>query len=154
MQNVHKQFFDCLDLFVTYRSKALFMNHHLVSRIAIWLLAIILILFGIHHFRHPENMLVYVPAYLPGGITWVYVVGITFILAGLAFIVNRFVALAGYLLALLLLLFVFMIHWPNYKSAGDPEMRHIAFVNLLKDLAIAGFAMHIASTAKHQRLED
>ena len=128
------------------------MNQHLVSRTAIWLLAIILILFGIHHFRHPENMLVYVPTYLPGGMVWVYVVGVAFMLAGLAFIANRFVALAGYLLAFLLLVFVFTIHWPNYKSAGDPEMRQIAYVNILKDLAIAGFAIHIASTARHQRL--
>ncbi len=130
------------------------MNHHLVSRIAIWLLAIILILFGIHHFRHPENMLVYVPTYLPGGIAWVYVVGVAFILAGLAFIANRFVAIAGYLLAFLLLVFVVTIHWPNYKSSGDPDMRQLAFVNLLKDIALAGFAMHIASTARHQRLTD
>ena len=72
------------------------MNQHLVSRIAIWLLAIVMIIFGIHHFRHPENMLVYVPSYIPGGIIWVYVVGVAFMLAGLAFIINRFVSLAGY----------------------------------------------------------
>lgn len=130
------------------------MNQHLVSRIAIWLLAIIMIIFGIHHFRHPENMLVYVPTYLPGGIAWVYIVGVAFILAALAFMANRFVALAGYLLAFLLLVFVFTIHWPNYQSAGDPEMRQAALVNLLKDLALAGFAMHIAATARHQRLVD
>lgn len=130
------------------------MNHHLVSRIAILLLALILILFGIHHFMHPENMLVYVPPYLPGGITWVYIVGVAFILAGIAFIANRFVALAGYLLALLLLIFVVTIHLPNYRNAGDIDMRQQAFVNMLKDLAIAAFAIHIATTARHQRLTD
>ena len=129
------------------------MKHHLVSRIAIWLLAIIMIIFGIHHFRHPENMFVYVPDYMPGGKNiWVYVVGVAFILAGLAFIINRFVSLAGYLLAFLLLVFVLTIHLPNHRNAGDVEMRQLAFVNMLKDTALAAFALYVAVNAKHQRL--
>jgi uncharacterized membrane protein len=128
------------------------MKHHLVSRIAIWVLAIVMIIFGIHHFRHPSNMLIYVPPYLPGGIIWVYVVGVAFILAGLAFIVNRFVSIAGYLLALLLITFVLLVHWPNHRNAGDPEMRQLAFVNMLKDTALAAFALYVAVNAKHQRL--
>lgn len=132
--------------------KALFMNQHIISRVAIWLLAIVMLYFGIYHFRHPENMLVYVPNYLPGGENWVYFVGAAFILAAVAFIVNRFVALAGYLLAALLFIFVLLVHWPNYREAGDEEMRQMALVNLLKDMALAGFALYIASNAKHQRL--
>lgn len=128
------------------------MKHHLVSRIAIWLLAIVMIIFGIHHFRYPENMLVYVPVYLPGGIIWVYVVGVAFILAGLAFIINRFVSLAGYLLAALLISFVLMVHWPNHRDAGNAEMRQMAFVNMLKDTALAAFALYVGVNAKHQRL--
>ena len=128
------------------------MKHHLVSRIAIWVLAIVMIIFGIHHFRYPENMLVYVPTYLPGGIIWVYIVGVAFILAGLAFIINRFVSLAGYLLAALLFIFVLTVHWPNHRNAGDIEMRQLAFVNMLKDTALAAFALYVAVNAKHQRL--
>ena len=128
------------------------MNQHLISRIAIWLLAVVMIIFGIQHFKHPENMLVYVPPYLPGGIVWVYVVGVAFILAGASFIVNRFVSLAGYLLAALLLLFVILVHWPNYRNSGDVEMRQLAFVSLLKDTALAAFAIYIAANTKHQRL--
>lgn len=128
------------------------MIQHSISRIAIWLLAIVMIIFGIHHFRHPENMLTYVPNYLPGGIIWVYVVGVGFILAGIAFIINRMVSVAGYLLAALLIVFVLLIHLPQYQNAGDAEMRQLAFVNMLKDLAIAGFAMHVAANAKHQQL--
>lgn len=128
------------------------MIQYTISRIAIWLLAIVMIVFGIHHFRHPENMLTYVPNYLPGGIIWVYVVGVGFILAGLAFIINRLVYVAGYLLAALLILFVLLIHLPQYQNAGDVEMRQMAFVNLLKDLAIAGFALYVAANAKKQHL--
>lgn len=111
-----------------------------------------MIVFGIQHFKHPENMLVYVPPYLPGGIVWVYVFGVAFILAGLAFIVNQFVSLAGYLLVALLSIFVVAVHWPNYKDSGNAEMRQMALVSLLKDTTIAAFAMYVAVNAKHQRL--
>jgi uncharacterized membrane protein len=129
------------------------MNQHIISRIAIWLLAIVMMIFGIYHFRHPENLVIYVPAYFPGnGWVWVYVVGVAFMLTSLAFIINRFVSIAGYLLAALLLAFVVLVHWPNYQDSGDAEMRQLAFVNMLKDTALAGFAIYIASNAKHQRL--
>lgn len=130
------------------------MNQHIISRIAIWLLAIVMIVFGIYHFRRPENLLIYVPTYLPGGIVWVYFVGIAFILAALSFIANRFVAIAGYLLAVLLLTFVVLVHWPNYSEAGDAEMKQLALVNLLKDTALAAFALHIAANARNQRMNE
>ncbi|MFT3703464.1 MAG: hypothetical protein QM802_13900 [Agriterribacter sp.] len=128
------------------------MIHHMISRIAVWLLAIVLIFFGIMHFKNPDAMLVMVPLFIPGGIVWVYVVGVAFILVGLAFVINRFVAVAGYVLAGLLLLFVLLVHLPNWQDSGDPAMRQMAFINLLKDTAIAGFALFIASNAKNQRL--
>lgn len=128
------------------------MNQHLVSRIAIWLLAIVMLVFGIYHYRHPDNMLVYVPPYLPGGIAWVYFVGTAFILAALAFMTNRFVTLAGYLLAGMLIVFVLLVHLPAYRNAGDPDLRQQELVNILKDTAIAAFALYLANTTKHQRL--
>lgn len=130
------------------------MNQHLVSRIAIWLLAIVMLVFGIYHYRHPDSMLVYVPPYLPGGIAWVYFVGTAFILTAIAFMTNRFVMVAGYLLAIMLVIFVLLVHLPAYRNAGDPELRQQELVNILKDTAIAAFALYIANTAKHQRLTD
>ncbi len=123
------------------------MTQRIISHGAIWLLAIVMIVFGIYHFQHPRNLLVFVPENIPGGITWVYVVGVAFILAALAFISNKFVKIAGYMLALLLLIFVFTIHIPNYNQSGDPEMRQEAFINILKDVALAAFALHIAGSA-------
>jgi uncharacterized membrane protein len=130
------------------------MNPHIVSRFAIYLLALVMIIFGIYHFTNPQSMLIYVPDYIPGGIIWVYFVGISFILAALAFISNKMVSLAGYLLALLLVIFVLTIHLPNYLHAGDKDMRQLALVSLLKDTALAGFALYIASTSRHQHLVD
>jgi putative oxidoreductase len=136
-------------------TKALFMNHrnqHVISRIAIWLLAIVMIIFGIQHFKYPKEMMNFVPNYLPGGEIWVYFVGAAFILAALSFIINRYVSLAGYLLAGMLFLFVILIHWPNYSQAGDMEMKRLAFSNLLKDTAIAAFALYVGSNARHQKM--
>ncbi|MGZ8558243.1 MAG: hypothetical protein ACXWWC_07920 [Chitinophagaceae bacterium] len=127
-------------------------NQHLISRIAIWLLAIVMIVFGIQHFRHPEIFANFVPAYLPAGDIWIYFVGAAFILAALAFIANRFVALAGYLLAALLLIFIITIHWPNYNEASSSENRWLTLSNMLKDLAIAAFALYVASNSRHQKI--
>lgn len=124
------------------------MKEHTISRIAIYILSVVMIVFGINHFTHPKEMLVYVPSFLPGGIIWVYFVGVAFILAALAFIANRMVKLAAYLLALLLFIFVLVIHFPNYQNTGDLEMKQQALVNLLKDLSLAAFALHIGSNAK------
>ena len=123
------------------------MNQRIISKIAIYLLAAVMIIFGIIHFKQPKSFLVFVPNNLPGGITWVYVVGAAFILAALSFITNKFVKLAGYLLALMLILFVILVHLPNFNQAGDSEMRQNALISILKDTAIAAFALHIAGSA-------
>ena len=127
-------------------------QHHIVSRIAIYLLSIVLFVFGLFHFLHPRDLLVYVPAFVPGGIWWVYFVGAAFMLTAISFLTNRMVKVAAYLLAILLVIFILTIHLPNYLHAGDKDMRQMALVNLLKDTAIVGFALHIAAGAHHQRM--
>jgi uncharacterized membrane protein YkgB len=97
-------------------------------------------------------MVVFVPSFMPGGILWVYLVGAAFVLVAIAFITRRMVKIAGYVLTLILLIFVLTIHLPNYMDAGDPDMQTVAFINLLKDTALAGFALHIASNADNHEL--
>ncbi len=123
------------------------MTQRIISHVAIYLLSAVMIIFGIYHLQHPRYMLVFVPVDLPGGINWVYVVGIALILAAIAFIFNKFVKIAAYLLALLLIIFVLVIHLPTYNNAGDVELRRTAFIDMLQDLAIAAFALHIAGSA-------
>jgi len=125
------------------------MTQHNVSRIAVVILGIVIIVFGLYHFIKPKNLIVYVPAFMPGGILWVYLVGAAFVLAGIAFIVHKQVQLAGYLLALLLIIFVITIHFPNYLNAADSDMKSMAFTNMLKDTALAAFAMYIGSEARN-----
>jgi len=128
------------------------MNQHILSRFAIFLLAIVLMVFGIEHFVHPRNMLIYVPTWIPGGLTWVYIVGAACILVAISFMFNQMVKVTAYLLALLLFSFVFCVHLPNYLNAADPEYRQLAFLNILKDTALAAFALYIASNARHQKV--
>jgi hypothetical protein len=60
--------------------------------------------------------------------------------------------LAGYVLATLLIVFVLTIHLPNYLNAGDKEVQQMAFISILKDTALAAFALHIASNANNHEL--
>ena len=127
-------------------------QYHIISRIAIYLLAVVLFAFGVFHFLHPHDLLIYVPSFMPGGIIWVYFVGAAFILVALSFLTNKMVKFAGYVLAVLLIIFILSIHIPNYLNAGDKEMKQMALISLLKDTAIASFALHIAAGAHHQKL--
>jgi putative oxidoreductase len=124
------------------------MKQEIPSRISIVLLALVMAVFGVYHFVYPQNLVGYVPSFLPAaGNLWVYIPGAAFILAAVAFITNKMVRVAGYLLAILLGIFVLTIHVPNFMNAGDPGVRQGALVNLLKDTAIAAFAMHIAANS-------
>ena len=125
-------------------------HYHIISRIAIYMLSLVLIILGIFHFKNPHDLILYVPSFLFGGIIWAYFVGASFILVGLSFLTNQYVKFTGYLLAILLTIFILTIHLPNYLNAGDKDMGLLALINLLKDVAIAGFALHIAAGAHHQ----
>jgi putative oxidoreductase len=126
------------------------MKQQTLSRIAIILLAIVMAVFGVYHFVYPQNLVGYVPSFLPAaGNLWVYIPGAAFILAAVAFITNKMVKLAGYLLAILLFIFVLTIHLPNFLNGGSDETRQLSLINLLKDTAIAAFAMHIAANSSN-----
>jgi len=124
------------------------MNEQTISRFAIILLALVMAVFGVYHFIYPQNLLAYVPSFLPAaGNLWVYIPGAAFILAAIAFITNKMVKTAAYLLAILLFIFVLTIHLPNFLHGSSDEYRQLSLVNLLKDTAIAAFALHIASNS-------
>ena len=124
------------------------MNQQTISRISIALLAIVMFVFGVYHFLYPRNLIGFLPNFLPKGDIWIYIPGAAFILAAISFITNKKVKLAGYLLALMLFIFVLTIHLPNFTTASNDEDRQIALINLLKDTTIAAFALHIGANAK------
>jgi len=104
------------------------------------LFALPFIVFGVLHFMNAEQMKGMVPAYIPGGVIWVYVTGIVFILAAVAFIINKYAKAGGYLLAFVLLVFILTIHLPGVMSGNQ-----MAMGGLLKDFALMVAAMFIAN---------
>jgi len=124
------------------------MKSSTVSRIAVVVLAIVMGVFGIYHFTHANDMITYLPDFLPGGIIWVYFVGAAFIAVALALLSHKYVKIAGYVLAILLLILIITIRLPNWLNAGVEEERQLALTMLLKDLAIAAFAAYVASNAQ------
>lgn len=116
------------------------------------MLSIVLIVFGSFHFLYPRDLFVYVPVFMVGGIKWTYLVGTVFVLVGLSFMTNQYVKVTSYLLAAFLVIFILTIHLPNFLNAGDRDMRMMALINILKDMAITGFVLHIAAGAHHQHL--
>ncbi|TWW01719.1 hypothetical protein [Chitinophaga pinensis] len=75
------------------------------TRLAVILYGIVMVLFGLIHIVHADIMVAAVP--IPGGKIWLYITGLALLLAGIAFIINRYVRLAGYLLA-------FIFFWSFY----------------------------------------
>jgi len=93
------------------------------------------VVFGSFHFLETEMMSMMVPAWLPGGVLWVYVIG-TCIFAGVAgILLNKKARLACYCLAGLMGVFVVTIHIPGL---GNESMRMMAMSGLIKDLGLAG----------------
>ena len=83
-----------------------------------------------------------VPSFMPGnpGI-WMYVAGAGFGLAAIAILLNIFKTPACYLLAAMLLVFVFTIHLPG-------SLRGASHYQLLKDIGLAMAAIIIGNGNK------
>ncbi|MCP9750127.1 hypothetical protein [Ferruginibacter sp. HRS2-29] len=108
-------------------------SHH---RLACIVFAIIMGIFGIFHLFNAENMKGTVPSWIPGGIIWVYITGIGFVLASVAILINKQTKLACYLLAAMLLIFIFTIHVPTIASGKDEATKQMALLLMLKDVGL------------------
>jgi uncharacterized membrane protein YphA (DoxX/SURF4 family) len=82
--------------------------------------------------------------FIPGSDIWVYLAGAMLILAAAAFLLNRWVKPAGYLLALMLLAFAFFIHLPGFLNAGDKEYQTLSLMNFVQNIGLACCAVLIA----------
>ena len=114
-----------------------------LTKIASFIYALALIMFGITHLRTGEGMAGLVPAWLPGGAIWVYVTGVCLILAALSIIIGKFTRIACFLLAAMLIIFVLTIHLPGVLSGNQ-----MAMGGVLKDTSMAMAALMIADRSK------
>ena len=118
----------------------------LIGRI---LYAIPMIMFGAFHFvpASVENMASKVP--IPFGIFWVYFTGLALIASGIGIIfkLRKFGKISSFLLGVMLLLFAFMIHLPEFMSAQGVGKITVQ-ISIMKDIALAGSAFVISSFFK------
>lgn len=120
------------------------MKNIISDRGATLIFSIPFLVFGIFHLMNADKMAGIVPSYLPSAKAWVYLTGLANLAAALAFIINKKVKLAGYLVALMLVLYILLIHLPGVMS-GDEQKAMMAMPNLLKDLGLAGGAILAAN---------
>ena len=107
------------------------------SKVAEFIFAIIFIYFGYLHFKNANMMVGGVPGFFPGDPKiYIYLTGAGFILAAIAIITGIQKTLACYLLAAVLLIFVFTIHVKSFGS--NPS-------GFLKDTALAMAAIIIGN---------
>jgi putative oxidoreductase len=113
------------------------MKAFIPSKVAEIVFALILGYFAYGHFKFADSMGGYTPSFMPGdGKIWVYITGAALALAAIAIITGIQKTLACYLLAAMLLIFVFTIH---IKTFGDNPG------GTLKDTAMAMAAILIGN---------
>lgn len=128
------------------------MKNLISTRLAIIFFAVIIAFFGANNILHAKDMASNVPSFLPATKMMVYISGIGFLLAAVAFIIDRYAKLAGYLLALLLLIIVFSVDVPGIFRAINVHVKMIFITNMLKDAALAMAAILIADISRERRV--
>jgi len=101
--------------------------------------------FGFGHLMNAPQMGKMVPAFIPGGVFWIYFTGVAMILAALAIITGKQGRNACLGLALMLLVFIVTIHLPGLS---DPAQKMMFMMNMFKDTSLMGAALVIAGTFK------
>lgn len=103
------------------------------------------LIFGINHFIYANNMAALVPSFIPGKIFWIYVTGLALIAASISIFTKKFMKLATFLLAVMLFIFVLIIHMPGVLNS---ETTMMSMPNLLKDLGLGGAALILFGTSE------
>jgi uncharacterized membrane protein len=118
------------------------MNFRISSRIANNIFAFIMLIFGIMHIFGTGQMSSIVP--LPFQKFWVIFTGLALIAYAISvFIQHRLSILAGYLLAAMLVIFIFSVHLP--VIIRRELFSELSVIMALKDLALAAAAIVIAN---------
>ncbi len=116
----------------------------LTTTVARYVFAIPFGIFGLLHFMNGSEMAGMVPSFIPGGVFWVYLVGVALLAACISIIIQKHTRWACLLLALLLIIFVLTMHLPGVIGAADDMAMAASMSSLLKDTALAGGALILA----------
>jgi uncharacterized membrane protein len=84
------------------------------------------LVFGVTHFKYAQFAASMVPAWLPPGqIFWIYVTGTAHLAAGLSLLSGIRAALGATLLAIMMALFVLLVHLPRVFAAPNEQLEWI-----------------------------
>jgi putative oxidoreductase len=102
------------------------------------------VVFGLNHFLNAKMMAGAVLANWPAAIIFIYLSGTGLILAGISFIINKYVRLAGILLAVELFIIILAVQVPGLMNPATMQM---SFIGILKDLGLIAASLYIAGTS-------
>lgn len=98
---------------------------------------------GLHHFFVIDFYMGLLTSFIPGGGFTIVLTGAILVAACISIIANRYVKISCFVLAGMLLLFIITIHIPNLLESA--EQARFAFMQIIKDTALMGGALIIAS---------
>ena len=113
----------------------------LTSTPARFIYALLFAFFGVNQIINAGNYVRYIPAFLPGGIIWVYLISAFLIAASASIILKKYTKITCLVLSLSLIFVVFVIHIPGLFN---PNIMGISMVNILKDTGLAGGGLFLA----------
>jgi uncharacterized membrane protein YphA (DoxX/SURF4 family) len=103
--------------------------------------------FGLGHLTMASGMVGMVPSWVPGGIFWVYLVGVCLIAAAIAIVTGIKGELACLLLAGLLGIFILTVHAPGMAT----EHKQMSMMAMMKDTGLMGAALILAGTFRGKK---
>lgn len=122
-------------------------NSSMQTSVARILFAIPFGIIGINHFIVIDFFKGMLTSFIPGGGFTVIFTGILLLAASISIILKKYIVISCWLLAILLGLFIITIHIPNIFAFEGADL-HFAFMQLIKDTALMGGALMIASIYK------
>lgn len=105
--------------------------------------AVPLAVFGAEHFALGSSMIGLVPPYMPWRLFWIYFVGVALIIAALSIATRIQVRWSGLLFAIMMFVFVAMIHLPGAVKSGD----RIIWTIVIRELSFGGGGLVLAGSA-------
>jgi len=103
--------------------------------------AIPLAVFGAEHFAAADSISGMVPRWIPGHLFWALFVGTCLIAAALSIAAGKYTWLSAALFAVMIFLFVVLIHIPEVVAA---PRNHVVWVVALRDLAFSAGGLALA----------
>lgn len=128
------------------------MKNLISTKLAIIIFAVIMAFFGANNILNAKEMAANVPSFLPAAEVMAYVSGVGFLLAALAFLIDLYAKLAGYLLALLLLIIVFTVDIPGIFRSPTQPIKMLFVTAMLKDAALAMASVLIGDISRERTI--